>query len=150
MKLDKFEFLKNSYEKIVIPTAYITEITGGNFDKPLSEGWLEIYDPDIDDMMQIDRIEAKTGIKLSVCEESCVALAIRNKAIVLTEDREVKTVAKFLDLEYEGISQIITRAYNSKKISKEDSVRFLREFYGNVSPIITNYIKIEEELIKSL
>jgi predicted nucleic acid-binding protein len=150
LKLNKFEMLNDSYEKIVIPTAYITEITGANFDTPISKGWLDIYDPDLENMMQIDRTESKTGVKLSVCEESCVALAIKNKAIVLTEDREIMTVAKFLDLEIEGISQIILRAYKSKKISKEDSIRFLREIYGSISPIITSYINLEEKLIKSL
>jgi predicted nucleic acid-binding protein len=150
LKLNKFEMLNDSYEKMVIPTAYITEITGANFDTPISKGWLDIYDPDLENMMQIDRTESKTGVKLSVCEESCVALAIKNKAIVLTEDREIMTVAKFLDLEIEGISQIILRAYKSKKIPKEDSIRFLREIYSNISPIITSYINLEEKLIKSL
>ncbi|WP_455278477.1 hypothetical protein [[Eubacterium] cellulosolvens] len=147
---NKFGLLKDSYEKIIIPTVYIAEITGGNFDAPLAEGWLEIYDPDLEDMMNIDRIESKTGIKLSVCEESCIALAIKNKAIVITEDREISTVAKFLELKVESIFQIIVRAYKSKRISKEDSIRFLREIYGSVSQIITRYINLEEQLIKSL
>lgn len=150
LKLNKFGLLNDSYEKIVIPTVYISEITGGNFDTPISEGWLEIYDPDLENMMQIDRIESKTGIKLSVCEESSVALAIQNKAIVLTEDREIKTVAKYLELEVEGISQIVLRAYKSSRISKEDSIKVLREIYGSVSPIITRYINLEEQLVKSL
>lgn len=150
LKHNKFGLLNDSYEKIIIPTAYITEITGGNFDAPISEGWLEIYDPDLENMMHIDQIESKTGIKLSVCEESCVALAIQNKAIVLTEDKEINTVAKYLELKVEGISQIIIRAYKSNKISKEDSIRFLREIYGSVSPIITRYINLEEQLVKSL
>jgi predicted nucleic acid-binding protein len=150
LNFNKFELLNDSYKKIVIPTVYITETTGAKFDTPISEGWLEIYDPDVENMMQIDRIESKTGIKLSVCEESCVALAIQNKAIVLTEDREIKNVAKFLKLEVEGISEIIIRAYKSKKISREDSVRFLREIYGKISPIISSYVNIEEKLVKSL
>jgi len=150
LKHNKFGLLNFSYEKIMIPTAYIAEITGGNFDTPISEGWLEIFDPDLEHLMHTDRIESKTGIKLSICEESCVALAIQNKAIVLTEDREINTVAKLLELKVEGLSQIIIRAHKSNKISKEDGVRFLREIYGSVSPIVTRYINLEEQLIKSL
>ncbi len=150
LKHNKFGLLNFSYEKIMIPTAYIAEITGGNFDTPISEGWLEIFDPDLEHLMHTDRIESKTGIKLSICEESCVALAIQNKAIVLTEDREINTVAKLLELKVEGLSQIIIRAYKSNKISKEDGVRFLREIYGSVSPSVTRYVNLEEQLIKSL
>jgi predicted nucleic acid-binding protein len=150
LKHNRFALLKESYEKIIIPTAYIAEITGGNFDAPLAEGWLEIYDPDFENMMNVDRIESKTGIKLSVCEESCIALANKNKSIVLTEDREISTIARFLNLEVEDISHIIIRAYKSKRISKEDCIRFLREVYSEVSPIIKRYINLEEQLTKSI
>ena len=100
--------------------------------------------------MHIDRIESKTGIKLSVSEEECVALALKNKAIVLTEDRENNTVAKHLNLEVEGISQMIIRAHKANKISKEEGIRLLREIHNSIAPIITGYVNIEEKLAKTL
>jgi predicted nucleic acid-binding protein len=150
LKQNQLQLLRLTYDKIIIPTSYISEISGAKFDTPLSEGWLEIFDPDFEHLMHVDQAESKTGIKLSVSEESCLALALQNKAIVLTEDRENHTVAKLLYLEIEGISQIIIRACKSNKISKETSIKLLREIHNSIAPIITSYINIEEQLVKSL
>lgn len=150
LKQNNLQLLKLAYDKIIIPTSYISEITGEKLDTALSDGWLEIFDPDFEHLMHIDQIESKTGIKLSVSEEECVALALKNKAIVLTEDRENNTVAKHLNLEVEGISQMIIRAHKSNKISKEEGIRLLREIHNSIAPIITGYVNIEEKLAKTL
>ncbi|MEM2942538.1 MAG: hypothetical protein QXT81_03855, partial [Candidatus Bathyarchaeia archaeon] len=101
---DALELLAGAYAKVAVPTSIIEVIESTALDKGISEGWLELLDPDIDHVMRVDEIQSRSGVKLSVHEEACIALALQLRAdAVLTIDREVQLAAKLLGLRVDGI-----------------------------------------------
>lgn len=127
--------LKAAYGKVVVPTSIIETIPSTALDEAIAEGWLELHDPDIDHVMKVDKIQAKSGIKLSVHEEACIALALQLGAnAISTIDREVQEAARLLGVSVEGIPSLIMAASRSGAISKEDGIRLFHKIYEALLP----------------
>jgi predicted nucleic acid-binding protein len=85
--------------------------------------------------MRVDGIQARSGIKLSVHEEACIALALQRGAHqVITVDREVQKAARLLGVSAEGIPSLIIAASRSGTISKEDGMRLFHKIYEGLLP----------------
>jgi len=137
--------LKAAYGNILVPTSVIQEVQSNTMDQAISEGWLELLDPDTDYVMRVDEIESRSGIGLSTGEEDCIALALQHEAHpIVTNDREVGAVAKLLGIRTEGIPSVILRASNSGAISKEDGLRLFHEVYRSICPSLGEFMCLYE------
>ncbi len=134
-KHNALRLLKDAYQKVLIPTSIIEEIPTNALDEALTEGWMEFFDPEMNYLMQVDKIESKSGIRLSVHEEACLALALQHKAQpVLTNDREVDTVAGILEITTAGIPSVIIGASRSGTIPKREGLELFHNIYGRMLP----------------
>jgi predicted nucleic acid-binding protein len=146
LKHKALHLLKGAYNKVIVPTSIIEEIPSSSLDKALTDGWLSLLDVDTDYFMRVDRIESRSGIRLSPHEESCVALALQYDAEpIVTNDREVDSLAKLLKISTDGIPSVIIQASRSGIISKEDGLKLFREIYRESLP----GFGIEEQFRKS-
>jgi len=134
-KHNALKLLKGAYGKILTPLSIIEEIPSNTLDEALTEGWFELQDAETDYLMQVDKIESKSGIRLSVHEEACLALALQHRARpIVTNDREVEIVAKILGISTEGIPSAIISASRSGMISKEDGLKLFLKIYQTILP----------------
>ncbi len=135
LKHNALHLLKGAYNEVILPTSIIQEIPSNSLDNALTDGWLTLIDADTDSFMRVDRIESRSGIRLSPHEESCVALALQYDAEpVVTNDREVDTLARLLEISTEGIPSVIIKASRSCMISKEDGLKLFRKIYRGSLP----------------
>ncbi len=135
VKHESLGLLKDAYVSVVMPTSIIEVIPSNSLDEAITGGWLELQDPDTDYVMRVDGIQARSGIKLSVHEEACIALALQRGAHpVITVDREVQEAARLLGVSAEGIPSLIIAASRSGAISKEDGMRLLHKIYEGLLP----------------
>jgi predicted nucleic acid-binding protein len=134
-KHDALHLLESAYIKVAVPTSIIEVIDSTALDKGISEGWLELFDPDIDHVMRVDEIESRSGLKLSVYEEACIALALQLRAdAILTLDREVQAAAKLLGIRVDGIPSLLLAASRSGSISKEEGMRLFHKICNEIVP----------------
>jgi len=135
VKHQSLRLLKDAYGSVVLPTSIIEVIPSNTLDEAIAEGWLQLHDPETDYVMKVDEIQAKSGIKLSVHDEACIALVLQLGAQpVLTIDREVQEAARLLGVSVEGLPSLILAASKSGAISKEDGMRLFHEIYEGLLP----------------
>ena len=135
VKHDSLGLLKAAYSSAVVPTSIIEVIPSNSLDEAITGDWLELQDPDTNYVMRVDGIQARSGIKLSVHEEACIALAIQRGAHpVITVDREVQQAARLLGVSAEGIPSLIIAASRLGAISKEEGIRLFHKIYAELLP----------------
>jgi predicted nucleic acid-binding protein len=135
LKHKAIRLLSGAYSEILVPMSIIEEVPTTSLDDALSEGWIQLMEADTNYLMRVDETEARSGIKLSVDEEGCIALSLQYEAHpVVTSDRQVETVAELLGITTEGIPSAIIGASRSGMISEKESLKIFHEIYEDLLP----------------
>ena len=109
------------YNKAIIESIEQVDNLGSNMDDALEDGSIMFEDPNTDSIMEVDRKESETGIKLSMDEEEAVALALQlNAEVLFTNDQEVARMADLLGISTIGIPAILLWAFKNGKITKPE------------------------------
>ena len=127
------------YHKAIIESIEKVDGLGSQMDEALAEGWIMFEDANTDKIMEVDKKESETGIRLSMDEEEAIALALQIDAkTFLTNDREVARIASFLRIPTSGIPPMLLWAVRNRKLSKKK----FHEFYKKA---IKENFRIESE-----
>jgi len=123
--------LRRSYSSVSMPPAVRHEvidrgIEGGHSDAAiisdaLDEGWIKVETPSKSHTKQTSDQAARTRVRLGGGETQAIALALAEKAVLLTNDEDARTVARLLGLRTAGVPRILINAVKLGHLTKEEA-----------------------------
>lgn len=130
-KVGKLELLKKLFKTVQIPYSVYDEITRKpeNIEtivvkKAVDEGWLRIKNISLNEELKKFSIVAKTELE-------AINLAIKEKKIVIIDDKNAVQIANIFNVNVHGTLFIILEAVKQKILKKDEAVSVVNQMMEN-------------------
>ena len=133
-KLTKLNFLKQKFDKVLIPKKAYEEIALGRnsfpevnkIEEAIKEGWMSVIE--VNDK---EKDKIKTAFQnLSGGELESIALSKYKNLPLLLDDSEARRIAETLQINVHGTLFVILKAFENKLIDKEEAIKLIDKLIG--------------------
>ena len=126
---DGFRFIRLLYDKIIVPSSVIEELTEGQFSS--RESYITHYN--IGDLLEIIDVEDSGPISelelLDRGEREAIVLSVKYKLPLLVEEEKGRLTAQKLGLKISGIAGQVLKAFRLKLIGDREAIEKIDDLY---------------------